>query len=498
MTLRSLQFVLTKIVKNFLSVLKEPSLIVMKSKVLVLLAISFVLFIILLTYSWFPTTPGSGESPKDVKDSPAPIVPNVDTTNTGTHKGIDLVVLGMNKMSRIYKKDWALYFDKKDGFYQFEGIDDYRTNTYTRYLLRMVWKNMPWIRNIYIVLPQKLFPYDINLDHPNIEVVSHNDILDRNNLPTFNWRALAANVHKIKGLAENFVVFHDSMFPWRPIDLQTFVNSESGSRNLFVNVTNTDKLVDEEVSIHDLSKKVVMDRLLNSENKEMRDSIEKISFESRVPMFMSKDIVKEIHETFADEMDTVSQHRFRANTTFDMFQIYQYYMYIMGERSKADIAKFLNDHDLDKDHILDEKETQALSAKLDMRLLENVTINDMCKNETVTNQILSIIEKKAYKVELSTLNELIIEEYNSRTIESLSNIDTIDPHVVYLGSDIMLHNSPRLLTLLEGILRARVTEPSPYEVEGYHSKTFSDLTFALVVGGFVAFVFCFTMIMRLL
>ena len=62
----------------------------------------------------------------------------------------------------------------------------------------------PWIRNIYIVTNGQK-PSWAKLDHPNVFVVPHNDIFQKEtDLPTFNSMAIEVHLHQITGLRNVF------------------------------------------------------------------------------------------------------------------------------------------------------------------------------------------------------------------------------------------------------------------------------------------------------
>ena len=52
----------------------------------------------------------------------------------------------------------------------------------------------------------------LNKEHPKLNIVNHKDFIPEKYLPTFNSHAIEWNMHRIPGLAENFVYFNDDMF----------------------------------------------------------------------------------------------------------------------------------------------------------------------------------------------------------------------------------------------------------------------------------------------
>ncbi|MBP8918152.1 MAG: stealth conserved region 3 domain-containing protein [Micropruina sp.] len=90
-----------------------------------------------------------------------------------------------------------------------------------RYSLRSVMMYAPFVRNIYIVThghrPSWL------VDDDRIRVVPHHEIFpDPSVLPTFNSHAIEACLHRIPGLAENFLYFNDDVFLGRDATFHDF------------------------------------------------------------------------------------------------------------------------------------------------------------------------------------------------------------------------------------------------------------------------------------
>ena len=81
-----------------------------------------------------------------------------------------------------------------------------------RYLLRGVEKNMPFIRNVYLVVshPSQV-PEWANTE--NLKIVLHKDIIPEEFLPTFNSNSIEMHLHRIEGLDEQFIYFNDDCFP---------------------------------------------------------------------------------------------------------------------------------------------------------------------------------------------------------------------------------------------------------------------------------------------
>ena len=87
------------------------------------------------------------------------------------------------------------------------------------------------IRNVYIVTNGQT-PSWLNLTKATI--ISHNEIFpNKDHLPTFNSRAIEANIHRIPGLSDNFIYFNDDWAFMNPICPSDFWKDETGYQGRF-------------------------------------------------------------------------------------------------------------------------------------------------------------------------------------------------------------------------------------------------------------------------
>lgn len=81
-----------------------------------------------------------------------------------------------------------------------------------KYLLRGIEVNMPFIRNVYLVVshPSQVPQW---ADTDNLRIVLHKDIIPEEFLPTFNCNPIEMHLHRIEGLDEEYLYFNDDMYP---------------------------------------------------------------------------------------------------------------------------------------------------------------------------------------------------------------------------------------------------------------------------------------------
>lgn len=90
-----------------------------------------------------------------------------------------------------------------------------------KYWFRSIENFAPWVRMIHFVTWGHV-PGFLNLEHPKIHIVRHEDYLPAEALPTFNASAIEMSIHRIPGLSEHFLFFNDDMFLLRPVGPDTF------------------------------------------------------------------------------------------------------------------------------------------------------------------------------------------------------------------------------------------------------------------------------------
>ena len=122
---------------------------------------------------------------------------------------IDFVVLWVDDTDPAWREKKAKYTgeDLQTGNTEVR----YRDWNTLKYWFRGVEKFAPWVRNVYFVTDDQK-PAWLNLEHPKLKWVKHTDFIPAEYLPTFHSNAIEWNLHRIDGLAEQFVYFNDDMF----------------------------------------------------------------------------------------------------------------------------------------------------------------------------------------------------------------------------------------------------------------------------------------------
>ncbi len=121
---------------------------------------------------------------------------------------IDFVITWVDGSDKEWRAEKALY---DPDFGMDDNEERYRDWDLLKYWFRGVEKYAPWVRKIHFVTWGHL-PKWLNVNHPKLHIVRHEDYIPHECLPTFNSNVLEIFMHKIEGLSENFVYFNDDIF----------------------------------------------------------------------------------------------------------------------------------------------------------------------------------------------------------------------------------------------------------------------------------------------
>lgn len=128
---------------------------------------------------------------------------------------MDAVITYVDNLDPVWQRQYSDWADEGQLNKRFR---DWGT---LKYLLRGIEKNMPFVRNVYLVVstPSQVPEW---ADRSKLKVVLHSDIIPAEFLPVFNSCAIEMFLHRIPGLDERFIYFNDDMFPLLPCAEEDF------------------------------------------------------------------------------------------------------------------------------------------------------------------------------------------------------------------------------------------------------------------------------------
>lgn len=134
---------------------------------------------------------------------------------------IDFVVTWVNSDTVTWKNNFRVAKGSDNLNPEYIGSTRFREEINFKFWFRMVERNCPWVRYIYVVTNGE-FPEWLNKYSSKIKPIVHSDYIDSKFLPTFNSNAIELGLGKLPGLSENFVLFNDDMFVVKPIEKSFF------------------------------------------------------------------------------------------------------------------------------------------------------------------------------------------------------------------------------------------------------------------------------------
>ena len=135
---------------------------------------------------------------------------------------IDFVVTWVDCSDPKWRKSFEEYVSKEDSLKDdVAGEHRYLENGLFRYWFRGVEKYAPWVNHIYLVTNGQ-YPSWLNLNNPKLTLVTHDQIMPKTCLPTFNSNAIMLSLPNIPELSEHFVVFNDDMYLVSPCEPSLF------------------------------------------------------------------------------------------------------------------------------------------------------------------------------------------------------------------------------------------------------------------------------------
>ncbi len=136
------------------------------------------------------------------------------------NSNIDFVVTWVDPSDPKWQSEKRKYYpeslyiqDTSDKRYRDWGIFPYWFRAVDRYA--------PWVDKIHLVTFGHI-PHWLNINHPKIRIVRHTDFMPPQYLPVFSSHPLELNLHRIPGLAEQFVYFNDDVLLNKPAKPQDF------------------------------------------------------------------------------------------------------------------------------------------------------------------------------------------------------------------------------------------------------------------------------------
>ena len=259
------------------------------------------------------------------------------------NKPIDLVYTWVDGDDTEYRKLVNKYSEKP------LDLNPERTrdlNQMMKYSLRSVEKFAPWINHIYIFTCRPQKPDWLNIDHPKISVVHHDEVFDEEDVPTFNYNVIESYIHKIPGLTEDFIYLNDDFLFGNTVNASDFYTRDG---KVWIHGT----LFGENLGW----------RIFNKKN-----DIVGLGLIEHSPILVRKEWWEGMQITRKDLIDEIKSHKFREGTDVMTYKLYRWYtLKHQSEHCKAiklpDLLKIHTFHKITNNLKKQENAIHALEKK---------------------------------------------------------------------------------------------------------------------------------------
>jgi len=127
---------------------------------------------------------------------------------------MDIVITYVNGADPQWQRSYSEFTNKP------LIVKRYRDWGTLRYLLRAIERNLPFVRNVFLVVSsQSQVPQWAS---SRLRVVTHDQIIPQEFLPTFNSTCIEMFLHRIPDLDEEYIYFNDDIFPVLPCTCEDF------------------------------------------------------------------------------------------------------------------------------------------------------------------------------------------------------------------------------------------------------------------------------------
>lgn len=235
---------------------------------------------------------------------------------------IDYVYTWVNSEDIEWQKMYAAH---KPG-YTSDGnsLSRFTNREELKYSLRSLEENASWIRKIFIVSNCKA-PEWLDTTNPKISWVSHEDIFDGSDLPTFSSHAIESRLHKIPELSEYFIYSNDDFFLAKKTAKSDFFLSNGIAKIRFEswgNVNGALKDGDPDYLNAARNCQKLLERDFNKTTTQLH---------THSPQSMNKKVLEEMELVYANEFTNTAKNKFRDITDIAVTgYLYHHYAYLKG------------------------------------------------------------------------------------------------------------------------------------------------------------------------
>lgn len=213
-----------------------------------------------------------------------------------------------------------------------------------KFSLRSLEAYAPWVRRIHVV-SNCAPPAWLDTQHPRVRWVTHEEVFNSEDLPTFSSHAIESRLHHIEGLANHFIYSNDDFLLTRPAKKSDFFEPNGLCR----------LKLERWGSVHGTPKAGDPDYLNAGRNCQAlleRDfGVSSTQLHHHAPQALRIDIMREMEDRYAEEFARTACARFRSITDIAVTGfLFHHYAYLTGRALKSNTRTLLiqQNHDFRK------------------------------------------------------------------------------------------------------------------------------------------------------
>ncbi|MEC4986847.1 MAG: Stealth CR1 domain-containing protein [Oscillatoria sp. PMC 1068.18] len=216
-------------------------------------------------------------------------------------KPIDAVYTWVNGNCPTYQQLCRQYSENQKDLNPERYRDQYSLLMYS---LRSLEKYVPWINNIYLFTCRPQVPEWLNLNHPQIKIVHHDQVIDSEYLPTFNCNVIETYLHKIPFSADYLLYLNDDF--------------------LFGNQTTKSDFITPDGRIKVLG--TLFGEKLGFRVYENKGELISLGLIEHTPLLIYKPYWEAMLKTRLDEVKATRKNKFRTDRDLQMDKLYRYFL----------------------------------------------------------------------------------------------------------------------------------------------------------------------------
>ncbi len=239
-----------------------------------------------------------------------------------------------NQQLSAYAKHWS------------NSEERYRDWNLLKYWFRGCEKYAPWVHKIYFITWGHI-PDWLNIKHPKLCIVKHEDYIPSQYLPTFSSHCIELNVHRISGLSENFVFFNDDTFLTAPVqETDFFMKDKPRDCAVLLPIQLTQNGIRAEINDlyvinHMFEKRKIIRKnprlwLSGSYGRLLLRTLLLLPFRyfpgfyiSHLPCAYKKQTLVDVWNAVPEVLDETCRHRFRSTTDVNQW-LFEYWQFASG------------------------------------------------------------------------------------------------------------------------------------------------------------------------